>query len=68
MVSYILFIFICLDFIHDCIMIVWLIDMQSNRAKEIHQAAVAGDKAALSRLLSDATADDFKYEEEVQCI
>ena len=40
-------------------------DIQSERAKQIHQAAVAGDSAALSRLLPDATVDDFKYEEKV---
>ena len=31
----------------------------------IHEAAVVGDKEALSGLLSDATAEDFKYEEKV---
>ena len=39
--------------------------MQSQRAKEIHQAAVAGDKETVSRLLLDATAVDLKYEEKV---
>ena len=34
-------------------------------AIRIHEAAVAGDKEALSRLLPDATAEDFKYEAEV---
>ena len=31
----------------------------------IHQVAVAGDKEALSRLLSDATAANLGYEAEV---
>ena len=39
--------------------------MQSQRAKEIHQAAVAGNKETLSRLLPDATAVDLCYEEKV---
>ena len=39
--------------------------MQSQRAKEIHQAAQTGDKETLSRLLPDATAEDLKYEEKV---
>ena len=39
--------------------------MQSQRAREIHQAAVAGNKETLSRLLPEATVEDFNYEEEV---
>ena len=39
--------------------------MQSQRAKEIHEAAVGGDKETLSRLLPDATAKDLNYEETV---
>ena len=39
----------------------------SQRGKDIHEAAESGDKAALSRLLSDATVADCNYQEEV-CI
>ena len=39
--------------------------MQSQRAKEIHQAAVAGNKETVSRLLPDATAEDLNYEGKV---
>ena len=41
--------------------------MQSERAKNILNAAKQGDKNTISRLLPDATAEELKYEENV-CI
>ena len=41
--------------------------MQSERAKNILNAAKQGDKKTITRLLPDATAEELKYEENV-CI
>ena len=68
MVSCIAFFFwsLCI-FIVGYILFAWLLNVQSDRAKEILQAAKQGDKIAISCLLTDATAEELNYQDMV-CI